>query len=397
MWTNSARWWLAGMFLTWCAPAAALDLGDSVQAHGFVSQALARSSDNKFGGDSDDGVASEMRELGANLSWRIHPDWMLSGQVLARWAGQSADGDLRLDYGQIDRTLAADEDTSIGLRLGKVKVLYGFYNSTRDVAHTRPGIIMPQSIYLDRVRNFFLAAPGAALYGEHAGDAADISWNLQMMRMDGDDQDLEGLFLGADRPGSFRGENSWMGQIMAGMDGNRWRLGLTLGEVNMRFRSANTGLIGSGESRVRPLVLSLERNFEDFSFTAEYAEARNNGSGYGMGGVLDQPNTNQAWYAQATWRPLPSWQLFLRRDVIYLDKNDKDGSKGSAATGGLIPAPAFYAKDWTLGVRRDLGNWTLAAEWHRVNGTVWLSPLDLPLNAQKEDWDLFLVQAAWRF
>jgi inorganic pyrophosphatase len=54
---------------------------------------------------------------------------------------------MRLDYGFVDRTLLADGDDQVGLRLGKIKNPIGFFNTTRDVAHTRPGIIMPQSIY----------------------------------------------------------------------------------------------------------------------------------------------------------------------------------------------------------------------------------------------------------
>lgn len=397
---NKLKCWLLGAVLPFTGPAFAFDLADNVQAHGFVSQALSRSSDNKVGGDSDSGVATDLRELGANLSWRMTPDWLVSGQVLARWAGNSDDGDLRLDYGQVDRTLIGDADTSLGIRLGKIKNPYGFYNSTRDVAHTRPGIIMPQSIYLDRVRNFFLATPGIALYGDHAGERLDLAWNLAAIRPDGDDPDLESLLLGRQWPGTIEGKNSWLGQVMAGVDGGRWRLGLSFGEVNMQFESTNTALIGSGESRLRPLALSLERNFEDFSFTAEYAEIRNQGQGYGSGpgvNLLNDTNTNMAWYVQGTWRPATNWRVYVRRDEIYLDKNDKDGKKGSANTGSTIPAPAFFAKDWTLGVRHDIGAWLLAAEWHHVKGTVWLSPLDLPLASQKEDWDLLLLQAAWRF
>lgn len=140
-------------------PAAAQELGDGVQAHGFVSQSLVYTSDNNVGGDSDDGIASELRELGANLSWRVHPDWLISAQALARWAGSSDEGDLRLDYGFVDHTLYSNGEDQLGIRIGKIKNPYGFYNTTRDVAHTRPGILLPQAVYIDELRNTFLAAP----------------------------------------------------------------------------------------------------------------------------------------------------------------------------------------------------------------------------------------------
>jgi hypothetical protein len=390
-------WLLLGCALLLAAgPATAFDLAENVQAHGFVSQSLAYSSDNRVGGNSDDRVATDMREIGANLSWRANPDWLISGQVLSRKSGASDDGNLRLDYGQVDHTLWSDSNGTLGVRLGKIKNPYGFFNTTRDVAHTRPGIIMPQSIYLDRVRNFYLAAPGVAVYGNHVSDMTELAWTLGTMRFDADSNDLESLFLGSQQPGRFQGQNSWLGQAMADFEGGRWRLGLTLGEINMRFHPDAGSFAGPGESSVRPVVLSLEKNSEKWSLTGEYSEIKNSGHGYGIKNI-DDSNTIQSWYLQGTWRPTPDWRVYLRRDEIYADKTDKNGVLGSASTGGRIPAIAYYAKDWTLGTRHDIGAWALSAEWHQVHGTFWLSPLDLPLSQQKADWNLLLLQAAWRF
>lgn len=390
----------AGLFFGWLAvsPAGAVELGQGVQAHGFFSQSLVHTSDNRVGGDSDDGVAADMREVGANLSWRPNADWLLSGQVLARWAGGSDDGSLRLDYGFVDRSLLADGDSVVGVRLGKIKNPYGFYNTTRDVAHTRPGIIMPQSIYLDRIRNFYLAAPGVALYGNHANGGLDLSWTLGAMRFDADSEDIEGLLLTRSTPGRFKSRNSWLGQFMGEWDGGLWRLGLTLGEIKMQYHPASppTPDFGPGHTSVKPMVFSLEHNAEHLTLTAEYSEVKVKGQGYGLP-VIDDSNTTMSWYLQATYRPTPDWRFYLRRDEVYLDKNDKKGVSGSLSSGGLVPPHAFYAKDWTLGARYDMDAWSFMAEFHRVDGTVWLSPLDIPLNKQTEVWNMLLLQAAWRF
>lgn len=376
------------------APVGAVELGRGVQAHGFFSQSLVYTSDNNVGGKSDDGLATDMRELGANLSWRPNADWLLSGQVLARWAGASDDGDPRLDYGFVDRSLLSDGDTSLGLRLGKIKNPYGFYNTTRDVAHTRPGIIMPQSVYMDRVRNFYLATPGIAVYGNHVTKRSDISWSLGVIRPDGDDPELEGLFLTQQDPGRFKGKNSWLGQVLTELDGSRWRIGLTLGEINMQFHPGSGSPFGAGSSRLLPLVLSLERNTEKFSLTAEYSEVKNSGSGYGVA-AFDDSNTLLAWYVQGTYRPAEHWRVYLRRGEIYADKSDREGVRQT-----VVPPYTMFAKNWTLGVRHDINEWALSAEWHRVDGTLWVSPLDTPfkpVNQQKADWDMLLLQAAWYF
>jgi hypothetical protein len=59
--------------------------------------------------------------------------------------------------------------------------------------------------------------------------------------------------------------------------------------------------------------------------------------------------------------------------------------------------PQTFAQEWVVGTRYDLHSWTFSAELHKVKGTLWVSPLDTPTINQKENWDMILLQAAWRF
>ncbi len=377
-------------------PAEAVELGQRVQVHGFLSQSLVRTSDNRVGGRSNDGVATDMREIGGNLSWRPSADWLLSGQLLARWAGESDGGDLRLDYGFVDRGLLADGDSAVGVRLGKIKNPYGFHNTTRDVAHTRPGIIMPQSIYMDRARNFWLAAPGVSLYGNHEGADGNLSWQVSALRPEVDDPDLNYFMLGRNF-GHFQGKNSWLGQAMLESAGGRWRAGLSLGEMAMKYHpSGVSGDLTAGQTRLPTWVLSLEHNTEYWSLTGEYSQTSVYSSGYGAADI-EKDNTTEAGYIQATRRFSGGWQGFLRYDVFYFDKTDHDGTAFAASTGYRFPAHMRFAKDWSLGVRRDVGRWAWSGEWHHVDGTAWLSPTDTPIAATVRKWDLLLLQGAWYF
>jgi len=371
------------------APAEAVELGQGVQAHGFLSQSLVHTSDNRVGGNSDDGVATGLREIGGNLSWRPDADWLLSGQVLARWAGESDKGDLRLDYGFVDRTLLTDGDTSVGVRLGKIKNPYGFYNTTRDVAQTRPGIIMPQSVYMDRVRNFFLSAPGIGFYGNHEDTNGTLSWQISALRPEVDDHDLTSFMLGTRASGHFKGKDSWLGQAMLESEGGRWRAALSLGEMSMKYYPGTGDIFSAGQSRVPIRVLSLEHNTEHWSLTTEYAQTAGRSRGYNIP-IVEQDNTPEAWYAQATRRFGEGWQGFLRYDVFYADKSDRGGSR-------FTPSYMRFAKDWSVGVRRDIGRWAWSGEWHHVDGTAWLSPTDTPIAASVRKWDLLLLQGAWYF
>lgn len=387
----------ARLFLTWllaAGGAAAQELGDGVQLHGFVSQALVHSSDNNVGGDSAEGVAWDLRELGLNLSWRPHPDWLLSAQALSRRAGDADDGSLRLDYGFVDHTFLSYAEGRAGVRVGKVKNPYGFYNTTRDVAHTRPGILMPQSVYLDRIRDFFLAAPGIALYGDHATAAGALSWQFNLLRPQVDDAELERVFLLRNWPGQFEGRRSWMGQVHLDSADGRWHAGLSAGEFRMRYKPGRLPPFDwlGGRHALPTWVLSLEHNREHWSLTAEYAQTTVKAREYGP--VLDD-NTTQSWYVQATWRMPAAWQTYLRYDTLHLDKDDRDGALFSRTTG--LPGHLRYARDWVLGVRKDVGALALSAEVHHVDGSAWLALADNPATGMVRRWDMLLLQAAWRF
>ena len=395
MWNRNNAMGMLAACLTLHTVAVAAD--DRLQVHGFFSQSAVHTDNNDVGGNSEGGWGLDMREIGANFSYRPDADWLISGQALARWAGNTDEGDPRLDYAFLDRTLFSGEDSRVGVQVGKVKNSYGFFNTTRDVAHTRPGITMPQSIYLDRVRNFFLASPGVSLYGNHRQAAWDTYWNLNLMRPDTKSEDLEYLFTLQSLPGEFRGQKSWLAQLMTEFDGGKLRMGLSFGTVSTRYHPGVIDLLGPGEQTLRPRLLSLEWNEEKWSLTTEYEQVKNRGQDYGLGGIgPEDPNTVEAWYVQGTYRVDTNLHVYLRRDEFYFDKDDKSGAAFGAAN-PLVPRHVLYAKDWVLGARKEWQGWSLSAEVHHINGTAWLSPMDTPIPTQKGDWQMFLLQAAYRF
>lgn len=380
--------------------AAAQELGEGVQAHGFISQSLVYTSDNNVGGNSDDSVASELRELGTNLSWRANPDWLISAQLLARWAGSSDEGDLRLDYGFVDHTLYANGEDQIGVRFGKIKNPYGFYNITRDVAHTRPGILLPQAVYIDELRNTFLAAPGVSLNGNYSFDNSLMEWSVNVLRPDVDAPSLTNYML-TNQPGHFEGENSVLGQVIWEQEGKGWRMGLTLGNVKMAYHTTPADFLRPGKIALHTGVLSLEHNRETWSVTAEYALTRQRRDGFMPflpNGALDKDTTVEAGYVQGVYRFTPRWRSYARYEFLYLDRDDRNGRAFNALSGGAVPATQRFSRDKVIGIRFDPdSSWSFSAELHNVDGTAWLPRIDNPAAKMKRSWDMVLLQAAWRF
>lgn len=177
-------------------------------------------------------------------------------------------------------------------------------------------------------------------------------------------------------------------------------MGLSIGKMNMDYSPSISPIDELPGSHSLPTwVVSLEHNSEDWSITSEYGQTTVKARDYRA--TTSSDNTTEAWYVQATRRLGSGWQSFLRYDVLYFDKEDKDGALFTSdpiiAFLGF-PKHSRYAKDWVLGIRRDIGALSLSTEIHHVNGSAWISPEDNPNpRALVRDWNMLLMQAAWRF
>ncbi|MCX7192615.1 MAG: hypothetical protein NTY60_03180, partial [Proteobacteria bacterium] len=243
--TQFTRFLFVNIALALLVSAEAADLPEGVQLHGFISQGVVRDSHNQFAGSRAGSTGVDARELGANLSWQAAPDWLASGQLVSRRAGGMDNGAVRVDYAFVDHTLIDNGQRHLGMQVGKIKNPYGFYNLTRDVAHTRSGIMLPQSIYQDQIRDFFLAAPGISMHGNEENAASLISWQVSVLQPEVNNPNLTAYIVDAQQ-GHFNGRTSMLGQAMWELDGGKWRAGLSLGQFGVQFQPMPGDFYGMG-------------------------------------------------------------------------------------------------------------------------------------------------------
>lgn len=388
---------LMGVAFLWTAPVCAVDLLDGdFQLHGFASLTLVSTTDNNFFGHSDDRISKDFTEVGVNASWRLTPDLQLSAGVLSRQAGGTDNGSVRLDYGLVDWTALSREEGRGGIRLGRIKTAYGFYNTTRDVPFTRPSIILPQSIYFERTRNLTVAADGAELYVQNYGEAGTLSASFAYGQPQTDSEAAKVPLVGLHRPGSLDSSLAPDFQVLYEGSGGMYRLGFTATHLDLRYQPGFGDVLRAGRFQLTPLIFSAQYNAETWSLTSEYAFRRSSVSGFGpffYNGIAD----GRSYYLQGTYRLAPQWEALLRYDVYYADWGDRDGSDFARAT--RQPAFSRFAKDWTAGLRFDVTpQFMLRAEVHWVDGTGFLAAQDNPNSgALRRYWDNFMLQASFRF
>jgi len=376
----------------------AVELPTSIQIHGFAQLNPIYTTANNLFGETDDNASLEFWELGINGSWRPTNNLLLSAQLASRRAGLEDNGAIRLDYGLLSYSFLDNPKSRAGIRVGRVLNPYGFYNETRDVAFTRTSILLPQSIYFDRTRDLALSSDGVQLFGQTQAGFGDFSLqlNVGLPRTD-DDSRTERAVLGTDFPGQVEGQASVLGRLIYERDAGRWRFGISSGSIQLDYKSKGpVDLLPDGEFVFQPLILSAQYNAEKFSLTTEFGQRALKSGGFGR---RKATTAGESGYIEGVYRFTPRWEAFLRYDILFADRDDRDGKKFAAGDRLGRPAHSRFAKDLALGLTwRANKSLLFRAEYHYVDGTAWLPIADNPdFTDWEQYWSIFAFQMAVRF
>lgn len=399
--------WLSGALTGLCFPGLAMAAEVSEwELNGFVTQGYFYSSDNNMYGPSEGG-SRDFREIAVNGVWSLTQDLVFAGQVMSRRAGKVQDGDPRMDYALLDYRISDSVDGRMGVRLGRIKNPFGFYNETRDVAFTRPSIMLPQAVYFDIARDLELSSDGVELYGSRSFSAGWVDLDL-LFGKPNRGPSVEYAYLSTDWPGGFDDSSGFMWRAVYNSNDQRWRLGATMGRFRLDF-NANESVLAllppqlqavaprDGHIDIDAYLFSLQYNLERWSFTTELSRQKTSwGTLQGIFG-LDPVNRYEAGYVQAEYRFNTNWSAVARYEELYFDMDDRNGKKAEALLGK--PAHTQFAKDFTLGIAwQPVAQWMLRAEWHSVRGTAWLPEQDNSDTSRlRKNWDLYALQATYRF
>jgi hypothetical protein len=132
----------------------------NIQFGGFASQGfLINSGDNDYFGDTSDGTF-DFREYALNASWSAGK-FRVGAQGFGQKLGDYGDDKITLDWAIVDYQATQ----WFGVRAGRVKMPRGLYNEALDVDSVRPFVLLPQSVYDARLRDFNAALNGGMVYG----------------------------------------------------------------------------------------------------------------------------------------------------------------------------------------------------------------------------------------
>lgn len=378
------RFYAALALLCVIAPVQAMDY----QVHGFASQGFVLSEGNNYFGDSTSG-SFDFYEVGLNGSLSLNQELLVSAQGILREAGSGDTAKPRLDYALLDWRFSEMRRGAAGLRVGRVKNPLGLFNDTRDVVFTRPGVLLPQSIYFDGagIRSLLFSSDGGQFYADFDQGRHQLSFTYtQSFNRALEREEKRSFGVTADSKVEIKDRADF--RIKDSIDGGRWVLGFSqlVGRLALEQPGPATDV------RVRFNVASVQYNRERISLTGEYGQTRTRGTSFGSR-IND---LGDGGYLQLDYRPGAGVTTYLRYDARFSNARDRDGR--AAAAQHAMERHRFFAHDVTLGL-----GWTFARHWgawieaHRIYGTATAPLVDNPAGADDPRWTLLSVMLGYRF
>jgi hypothetical protein len=350
----------------------------TVDLHGFASQGFIWNSGHNdyLGGDSSQGTF-DFREYGLNASM-AYGKWRVGAQFFGEKLGPYGEDKMRLDWGTVDYQAAQ----WFGLRGGRVKMPRGLYNEALDLDSTRPFVLLPQSVYDARLRDFQASFDGGMAYGNinlHQGGSLDYKFFGGVIPMSTSsgasdyfnvDAPFPNLKIGMDD--AFGGSLFWntpLQGLRVGYSFSRFENFATVRYVPFRARDtvktapAYDRHLASVEYTTGNWVFAAEGGVDDTHYNVAFTD----GTQY----AWLYPNTYY-YYVSAAWRAKRWLELGAYYSQYHFDQS---------GIGTPVNFPSLNQSDYALSARFDLTDYLLfKLEGHYLYGSG--AVFDIPTQPQ---------------
>jgi hypothetical protein len=406
---------------------------------GFASQGFLITEGNRFLVDKSPEGSFELNETGVSIQANPADRLRVGIQFLARDVGDEGNNIVMLDWAMGDYHWR----DFLGIRAGKIKLPLGFYNQGRDIDMLRTSILLPQSVYYERQRDFVLAHEGVSAYGNiplHAKGYLDYEVYCGTLNVpdvthgfwgsifkaggvsSGKDlvpyfAQLYGAnpattnvtFLGSfdesvQFPVVYGGALTWSPPVNGLRFGTTWLIGEF--DMSAKWNYAVSLVDSTGNPREFTTQGSFSNEFhldQIDAFSVEYAVDRLVLAAEYNSAVLDQgfgsADREEGYYCSASYRLCNQFTIGSYYSLYYANASDHKGKYAQA-----IGAPEYIAweKDLVFSTRVDLSpNWLVKAEYHYLDGVGLHDEVqiheDLANNHLKRIWHALMLKTTVHF
>jgi hypothetical protein len=373
-----------------------------LNVHGFVSQGALLSTANNYLGQSKRGSV-EFFEAAVTVSAEVVDRLRAGVQLFTRDLGTIGNYTAHVDWAYLDYAWRE----WLGVRAGRIKLPFGLYNEYSDIDPARTPILLPQSVYPIRNRDFLLAHTGAAIYGAlPLGPVGTLDYNLAygtmfvdisnqpaVSRLDTRDVVGAQLFWRTPLPGLRLGgtlvrlDMEFSGRLDAQMAAQFAMLGLAPPGFDGRYTAAYKD--------VNLMMGSMEWASHGWLVAGEYGRWFFDAESTPPALIPNKSENQERFYGMVGYRLLDWLHASVYYSVLFLDANDRSGT----GMRFMMQPDRAYQKDLALTLRLDINeHWLFKLEGHYLDGTAELQNADnADPAARKKTWGLFLAKTTLSF
>ena len=371
---------------------------ESLQVHGFVAQGIIDANNSNYIND-DENISLELTEIGLNASYQLNDYFRIAGQAVYLNGGNRYHAGSRIDYLLLEWDAFYNEAWQVSFYLGRVKNNHWLYSSTRDVPFVRPSIIIPQVVYFDGFRDVAVGGDGAAVKISYSDDVVgDIDFNFSRGKSAISD-DQSDVVIGKFALGHLDHDLDMQTSVYWRAPFSPWRFGLSALDSTFSYDRAKVDNFADSDFVFQFYTANALYEGEFWQFSAEVFQERFVTNGFYFPS-FHRDDIGQGYYLQASYSLDKNLTVITRHERFYANKDDKNGTKLTQSTGGLVPSYFGFHNDNMIGLSYDFSsNFRINAEYHWMEGGARLSPIvqPNPIANDSKNWQVWAIQFMYWF
>ncbi|MBT0586758.1 TonB-dependent receptor [Alteromonas oceanisediminis] len=366
--------------------------------NGFIAQGVQRAANSNFVHDEGD-VSFALTEIGLNGRYQFSDTVSLNGQVVYLNNGNRYPEGVRIDYLFLDWHAVRNADWNVNVHLGRYKNYHWIYSATRDVPHTRPSNMLPQSIYFDSFRDIALGSDGVAVRANTSTSLGDweLNWSYGSSPVD---RNWTEQLLGESAKGKINQDFVHQASVYWHSPDSDFTIGINGLDSDFDYEPGQQlDPFMNGDATVRRVSIAAQYQSRYWELTSEIMRERAIYRNVLFEDFVSDA-TGEGGYVQLTLMPSPRWDLLFRLDLYDQNRKDRSGASIPRLTGGQVPNYFGFMDTGTLGLTYQISeDMAIQAEFNRVRGAGRLTPLLVPdrASAPSEYWNMWSIQLMYWF
>lgn len=365
---------------------------EDIKWRGFASQGIVQADNSNFVDDDKD-ISFRLTELGINASYKFNSKLRVAGQAVYLNGGNRYTEGVRIDYLFADIQVVSNPDWQANIHLGRFKNYHWLYSATRDIPHTRPSIILPQSVYFDQFRDVALGSDGIALVGSTTNSLGEWDFNWSFGGSSISDKQARNL-LGDGAQGDLKQKFTHQANLVWRPSSGVFHVSLGFLDSDFEYKKAQQDTLIDGTADVQRIMIHSIYDSRNWQLAFEIFKERTIYRNLIAPGFIND-STSEGGYAQFRYFINHDLTLMTRLDLFDLDRKDRDGRIREAQFGGFVPAYFGFQDQATVGLSWDFKeDWRISTEVHRVKGAGRLAPLLMPdvVTNNSKYWNIYALQ-----